>query len=392
MVDSPKVDIRKPIKVLIVAPSSPNGSQYHRVIVPTIFLDKKEFDVYTTTDLSDVKWADFHQFQVIILSRLITSYMLEGDTSGAVEKACIRYIEESGVKLIVDLDDLPELPKTFRLYETQKKHKTPQSIITALKRADVIWTTNETLKKQVLKHIATKGKHRKPVLVVKNGISKHDKQWKKDKLNHDDLRIGISCMDNHWPDLMLLKPVFEKLKDVKGWRIMAMGVDITYRDEIKKLLGTDRISFMPWQSPYEYADNYKKIDLLVCPLSKNSYNNCRSDIKFAEAAFSNTPVIAENYGPYAGHKCAVYDWKMLIPLVKDYVGGKKDVLDKYLITNSDDYNTELPDQIRINSIKDIVNGIPKTRIAALENPIQRIPKSTNNKKKKATTKPEPSSS
>jgi len=391
--DQEKIDLHEPIKVLIVAPDSPSGSQYHRVIVPTIFLDKKEFDVYTTTDLSDVKWADFHQFQVIVLSRLITSYMLEGDTSGAVEKACIRYIEESGVKLIVDIDDLPEIPESFRLHKTQKLHKTPESIITALKRADVIWTTNTILKNKVLKYIATKGKKRKPVLVVKNGISKHDTQWTTEKLNHTDLRIGISCMDNHWPDLPLLKAAFEKLKDVKGWRIMAMGVDVKYRKEIRELLGTDRISFMPWQLPYEYADNYKKIDLLLCPLSKNSYNNCRSDIKFAEAAFSNTPVIAENYGPYIGHKCAVDDWQMLVPLVKDYVGGKKDVLDKYRITNSEDYNSEIPDQIRINSIKDIVNGksnnIKPSTKSSVPKPVQ---ESTDSSKTRKKTEQEPSSS
>ena len=380
MVDQEKSIVRKPIRVLLIAPEHPTGTQFHRMIVPNCALDPKEFEVLVAHDLSQVMKRDFEGIDVVILSRLITSFMIKGDTKNMVEKACLSYLKEYKNKLIVDIDDIPQIPETFRLYETQKKDKTAESIITSLKRADVIWTTTEPLKKKIQKLIATTAKKQsqKPVLIVPNGISKHDGQWTTKKLKHPDLRIGVACMDNHWPDIKLLKPVLKKLENVKGWRIMAMGCDVEYKAEVKKLLGTDRITFVPWVSPYEYATQYRKIDLLLCPLSHNAYNSCRSDIKFAEAAHSNTPVIAENFGPYKGHKCAIDDWSKLEQIVKDYVTGKPKVLDQFRITDTENYNTDKADEIRINSIKELVHGKPKRPITK-----KKVPANTIRRKKAA---------
>jgi glycosyltransferase involved in cell wall biosynthesis len=47
-----------------------------------------------------------------------------------------------------------------------------------------------------------------------------------------------------------------------------------------------------------YYQHYKEIDILLVPLVDNDFNNCKSQLKVIESAFSNTAVIASNTGPY----------------------------------------------------------------------------------------------
>lgn len=388
--DSKENSVQKPIKVLIVVPENPSGSTFHRVVVPHIYLDEKEFEVVTSPDTAIIPWNEFQDIDVIIASRMVTHSKFE-DHPTVIENMVLRYIKESGAKLIIDLDDYPKLPDDFRLAKRQNKDGTPEAIIRSIQNADAVWTTNDRLQKEILAMLTSgrkKAKVKKPVQVIRNGISDQDQQWTTEKMDYSDLRIGLSCMDNHWPDLERLKPVLKKLNEVSGWRIMAMGCDITYKKEIAKRLGTERITFIPWVTPYEYALQYKKIDVMLCPLRHNRYNNCRSDIKFAEAAFSNTPVIAENFGPYKGHKCAVDDWGILETLVKDYLDGKKGVFDKFRITDKENYGVDKPNEIRIKTIKRLADE--KRKVQADNR--KRKPEPERAEKPERQPKPETSSS
>ena len=47
-----------------------------------------------------------------------------------------------------------------------------------------------------------------------------------------------------------------------------------------------------------FATHYRNIDVLLAPLDTNSFNEVKSELKFAEAGFTKTAVICSNYGPY----------------------------------------------------------------------------------------------
>ena len=47
-----------------------------------------------------------------------------------------------------------------------------------------------------------------------------------------------------------------------------------------------------------FATHYRNIDVLLAPLDTNSFNEVKSELKFAEAGFTHTAVICTNYGPY----------------------------------------------------------------------------------------------
>jgi glycosyltransferase involved in cell wall biosynthesis len=48
----------------------------------------------------------------------------------------------------------------------------------------------------------------------------------------------------------------------------------------------------------EFAKHYRNIDVLLAPLNENGFNEVKSELKFIEAGFTHTAVIASNYGPY----------------------------------------------------------------------------------------------
>ena len=47
-----------------------------------------------------------------------------------------------------------------------------------------------------------------------------------------------------------------------------------------------------------FATHYRNIDVLLAPLDTNSFNEVKSELKFAEAGFTRTAVVCSEFGPY----------------------------------------------------------------------------------------------
>ena len=47
-----------------------------------------------------------------------------------------------------------------------------------------------------------------------------------------------------------------------------------------------------------YATHYRNVDILLAPLDPNPFNEVKSELKFIEAGFTHTAIIATNFGPY----------------------------------------------------------------------------------------------
>jgi glycosyltransferase involved in cell wall biosynthesis len=47
-----------------------------------------------------------------------------------------------------------------------------------------------------------------------------------------------------------------------------------------------------------YATHYENVDVLLAPLKENDFNLVKSQLKAIEAGFTDTAIIAQNYGPY----------------------------------------------------------------------------------------------
>lgn len=331
------------MNVLMPIHPNPNGTQYHRMVAPRVMLQNNGYKVKKVDDLSKctldtLKWAD-----VVIVSRLISEFPHQ-------QPKVLKYLKAEKTPLIVDLDDHWTLPEGHPEYLLWKQNRTESCIRETLKHATAVWTTNEYLRKQITRKTTA------PVTIIPNGISKYDEQWEpsREKLPTENIMIGVSCFANHYPDIERLRPALDQIRTRMGWHIFAMGVPEHAEQDIKTRLGTNRITFARTRKAHEYADLYRSIDLLVCPLDRKRFNRSRSDLKLAEAAHSYTPVMVEDYGPYAGSPYSVSTWNTLPEVIINALETGRQVFEEWRISDVDAYTTDEADAKRLQSLQSIL--------------------------------------
>jgi len=284
-------------------------------------------------------WAD-----VIVLSRLMTEFPQN-------HRLIIENLKNVKAKLVVDIDDHWILPKGHPNEAVWKQSRTAQCINETIQLADAVWTTTPSLK-TIIGNIT-----RVPVHIVKNGINPvYDIQWNdtEAKLPHSELMIGFSAAPNHYPDLIRLREPLAALGKQRGWRLVAMGANPNDHQHIINLLGCNRILFEAALPATNYASMYRGVDLMLAPLAHTAFNRHRSDLKLAEAAFSNTPILCENYGPYKGHQCVVKTWDTLADVVIGHLTTQPAILNNYRVTDKENHGTTEPDRIRLETLRRLV--------------------------------------
>jgi len=185
----------------------------------------------------------------------------------------------NNIRIIVDVDDHWILNKDNFNYELWKK-EIGNMIKRTLQIADVVWTPSEILAKYV-NRLAPKAE----VVIVPNAIDPDAEQWKHKKTKSKELRFGYTGAGAHNDD------VNEIGYDFEGKVLYCTNVE----KYVKKLNASHPV---PWTTMFDYGEVYKNIDVLLVPLKKNTFNECKSDLKLVEAAFTGTAVIASNVSPY----------------------------------------------------------------------------------------------
>jgi glycosyltransferase involved in cell wall biosynthesis len=185
----------------------------------------------------------------------------------------------NNIRIIVDVDDHWTLNKDNFNYELWKK-EIGNMIKRTLQIADVVWTPSEILAKYV-NRLAPKAE----VVIVPNAIDPDAEQWKHKKTKSKELRFGYTGAGAHNDD------VNEIGYDFEGKVLYCTNVE----KYVKKLNASHPV---PWTTMFDYGEVYKNIDVLLVPLKKNTFNECKSDLKLVEAAFTGTAVIASNVSPY----------------------------------------------------------------------------------------------
>lgn len=316
-----------------------NGVQHHRMLVPSVMLGQNGFNIKTVPDLARCPLPLAVQADAIIVSRLLSEFPEQ-------QPKIIESLKGTNTKLVVDLDDHWLLPKGHPNFDSWQKSNTADCIRETLQLADMVWCTNPALE-TAIGNISNAQVH-----VVPNGISEYDTQWKTvgNKRPFSEFMIGVSAAPNHYPDLKLLRKPLQELRKQRGWRIVAMGAHPSQQNTIIDLLQTDRIVFEQHMPSTEYAQMYDGIDLMLAPLQHSTFNKYRSDLKIAEACHSKTPIMVENFGPYAKHKCAVKNWDSLVDVVLNQLTGDRTLLEKYRVYDKAYYSTTTPDQTRIETL------------------------------------------
>lgn len=320
----------KKIKMLVI-PSDRTGVGKFRSVDPHVYIAehyKDEFDIDVVYNLQKENLDKYlSQYDLIHIHKQL-------------DKNCeiMKMIKFLGIPVIIDVDDHYKLGNDHPMSLSAKKEKWHEPIINHIKLADYVTTTTPIFAEEIRKH-------NKNVFVFPNAINPDEPQYKQVKTKSNMLRVGIICGSSHLHDIELLGDLITRTAD--NVQIVLCGFDTngtitTYNQEtgektqrpIKpeesvwftyekiitgnyKTLSKEHKDFLMQfmkgvDDPFvneryrrmwtrdinKYATHYENVDVLLAPLKENEFNRMKSQLKTIEAGFTNTALIAQDFGAY----------------------------------------------------------------------------------------------
>ena len=331
----------KKIKVLVV-PSDVYGVGLYRSKRPHEQLQKMFGDEFEVEINMNPNWADFPSFEKYDIIHFHKG--LFNDEGQKIFHDALRYFKEHNITTVMDIDDNWDVGQFHPLYLSNKAIHAPEKITTNFTLVDYVTTTTEIYAKKIRKW-------NKNVVIFPNAIDPDEEQYQPIKYPSDRIRFGFVMGSSHERDMEQMMGLTEKLvgaglkdkiqivlcgydlrgtitmvdKDGKttGQRPIEPMESVWYRYEQNLTKNYTLISpeykeflhqFIPnsqypgvrdefyrreWTKDVNnFATHYRNIDVLLAPLDTNSFNEVKSELKFAEAGFTKTAVICSNFGPY----------------------------------------------------------------------------------------------
>jgi hypothetical protein len=270
------------MKILVIIPNE-GGVEYHRLIKPFTLLADQGHEVNSVNLLNHSNFDVLENgYDYVVFSRILC--IEEIDISIDVLNA----VRKSGAKVIVDVDDYWKLHHGHLLERHWRMMKYDARTEFALKNADMVWTTH--------KHLAAKVDNFN-THVIPNAIDPTEAQWQPSKV--DDYSIGWFGSAAHEGDVKTIAGQFRNWsknnKDVKVYS--------TYNESQAKIFmriahSLGECNLVPSKSVYEYGNMYDLVSVSIAPLSDNSFNACKSELKAIEAGFKGKAFIATKMHPY----------------------------------------------------------------------------------------------
>lgn len=321
----------KQYKILVV-PSDRFGCGLYRSVNPHSYIQDHYGDLFHIDIVYDLPTDNFEDF--------VKDYDMV-HFHKQLDKDCkmIKMLKFLGKTVVCDVDDYWNLGDYHPMSLSAKKENWAGPIIEHLKLADAVTTTTPIFANKIKKY-------NKNVFVLPNAIDPTDKQFCIPKTKSDRLRVGLICGSSHLHDIELLRNLYNQVPLDKV-QLVLCGFDtrgtrtIYYQDtgkveqrpikpeesvwyEYEKIITNDYKIVNPihkqfllqfiqglnyndtsdcymryWTKDiHEYAAHYSNIDVLLAPLMENDFNKCKSELKVAEAGFTHTAIIAQNFGAY----------------------------------------------------------------------------------------------
>lgn len=325
---------------VLVVPSDKFGCGLHRSLNPHIQLDKLYGDKFNVEINYSPNWADLASFNKYDIIHIHKGLYNDMETFWKF----LDYCKEHKITTIMDIDDNWDVGPQHPLYLTNKSMKVPEKMIENIKRFDYVTTTTEIFANKIRKY-------NKNVFVYPNAIDPEEEQYLPIKNESKRIRIGFVMGSSHEKDMEQLKGfsnmlggmgILDKIQivlcgyDLRGTVniVNQQGVMVgqrpikptesvwysyektctddykicspAYKDFLHKFLKGVQWPLVE-NEPYRrewtkdvdnYATHYRNVDILLAPLDPNPFNEVKSELKFIEAGFTHTAIIATNFGPY----------------------------------------------------------------------------------------------
>jgi glycosyltransferase involved in cell wall biosynthesis len=115
------------------------------------------------------------------------------------------------------------------------------------------------------------------------------------------------------------------MKTMKDFQWVFVGA---YPIPLQNLVKTGKIEFHPWAKLYDLPNLLKslKINCMVAPLIDNTFNRCKSDIKFIEASALGVPIICQDMITYENALLKFQTGDDMIDQIKDVTSDKQSYL------------------------------------------------------------------
>lgn len=332
---------KKKFKVLVV-PSDQFGVGLYRSRRPHEKLQQLYGDEFDVEINMNPNWADFASFEKYDLIHFHKG--LFNDEGQRIFHNALRYFKEHNITTVMDIDDNWDVGQYHPLYLSNKAIKAPEKITTNFTLVDYVTTTTSIFANKIKKW-------NKNVHIFPNAIDPDEEQYQPIKYPSERIRFGFVMGSSHERDMEQIKGLSEKLVaaglkdkiqlvlcgyDLRGTITMVdkdgkttgqrpiepkesvwyryeqnLTKDYTlispeYRDFLQQFIPNsqypgvrDEFYRREWTKDVNnFATHYRNIDVLLAPLDTNSFNEVKSELKFAEAGFTKTAIICSNFGPY----------------------------------------------------------------------------------------------
>lgn len=210
----------------------------------------------------------------------------------------IKEAKRAGIKVLFDIDDLVFDYNDLKLvYDTVGEKSILYwagyfwGIRRIAKRVDGFLCTNEYLGKML------KRSFNKPYKVIPNSLNKEqvEKSEKiiKKKKDGEEFLIGyFSGSPTHAKDFRLVEPeLIRFLKEHDDAKLRIVG-DMNFSEEIKELINGGKVETFKKVDYLKLLELIAEVDVNLAPLVVNDFTNCKSELKFFEAAAVKTTTIA----------------------------------------------------------------------------------------------------
>lgn len=157
-------------------------------------------------------------------------------------------------------------------------------------------------------------------LIMKN-YDRHVKKRRKPRILYagSGAHFDVDNKANQQDDFAHVRDVI--LKTVKDFQWVFVGA---YPLPLQNLVKSGKIEFHPWAKLYDLPELIKslKVNAMVAPLIDNTFNRCKSDIKFVESSALGVPIVCQDMVTYENALNKFTTGEEMIDQLKDLLRDK----------------------------------------------------------------------
>ena len=309
--------------------------------VQTVLETSKEWEIRYYLK-SKIDGLDLSDVSLLIIER-------QTEKDGRISRI-IRKAQRLGVKVLMDLDDLVFDYRDLKILMDSVQEKNLLywvgyfwGIRRIAKKVDGFLCTNEFLADKL------KRSFNKPTQVISNSLNREqvevsDKLIKKNNIKQDGFVIGyFSGSPTHVKDFRLIEAeLIRFLNSHEDAKLRVVG-DMEFSDEIKRWINGGRVEILRKVDYLKLQELLFEVDVNIAPLVVNDFTNCKSELKYFEAAVVETTTIAS---PTYAFKNAIEDGK------NGFLAGPGEWFDKFeYLYNNPKKNREVAKRAREYALK-----------------------------------------